>query len=192
MEKPRGDVMLATERAARVKDDLDALLSRVAAGDRGAFRTAYDATAPRLFAICLRLTRNRPLAEDVLQEAFARVWERAAQFDPARGHAWSWMVAIARNHAIDCIRGTRTFPEIDPEHADPLAAAIMETQAEMVGVLRRLDGLEDGPRRAILLAYRDGLGYEELAHVMGIPVGTAKTWVSRGLARIRRDMDTDA
>jgi RNA polymerase sigma-70 factor (ECF subfamily) len=184
--------MLATERAAAVEDDLDILLSRVAGGDRQAFRALYDATAPRLFAICLRLTRNRALAEDVLQEAFARVWERAVQFDPARGHAWTWMVAIARNHAIDCIRGARTFPELDPGHADPLAVVAIETQAEMVGVLRRLDGLEEGPRRAILLAYRDGLGYEELAHVMGIPVGTAKTWVSRGLARIRRDMDSEA
>jgi RNA polymerase sigma-70 factor (ECF subfamily) len=186
--------MLATERAAAIEDHrvLDGLLVRTASGDRAAFRSLYDQTAPRLFAICLRLGRNRALAEEFLQEGYARIWERAGQFDAARGSAWAWMIALVRNGAIDQIRAMRRdlAPETEGlEIADPLAVGGMETQVEMIGVLRCLAELDEGPRRAIILAYRDGLSYEELAGRLGIPVGTAKTWVSRGLARLRRALD---
>jgi RNA polymerase sigma-70 factor, ECF subfamily len=186
--------MLARERAAASEDHriLDGLLARTAAGDRAAFRALYDQTAPRLFAICLRLGRNRALAEEFLQEGYARIWERAAQFDAARGSAWAWMIAIVRNHAIDQLRAMRRdlAPESEGlEIPDPRATGGMETQIEMIGVLRCLAELDEGPRRAIVLAYRDGLSYEELAGRMGIPVGTAKTWVSRGLARLRRALE---
>jgi RNA polymerase sigma-70 factor (ECF subfamily) len=186
--------MLATERAAAIEDHrvLDGLLVRTAAGESAAFRALYDQTGPRLFAICLRLGRNRALAEEFLQEGYARIWERAGQFDATRGSAWAWMVAIVRNHAIDQIRAMRRdlAPESEGlEIADPIAVGGMEMHVEMIGVLRRLEEFDEGPRRAIILAYRDGLSYEELAGRMGIPVGTAKTWVSRGLTRLRRALE---
>jgi RNA polymerase sigma-70 factor (ECF subfamily) len=90
--------------SAPVEESLDALLARTASGDKLAFRALYDRTSGRLFAICLRIARNRTLAEDFLQEAFARVWERAPQFDRQRGSALAWMIALTRHHAIDVIR----------------------------------------------------------------------------------------
>ena len=82
---------------------LDVLLERTASGDKIAFRSLYDRTSGRLFAICLRIARNRTLAEDFLQEAYARVWERSTQFDRQRGSALAWMIALARHYAIDVI-----------------------------------------------------------------------------------------
>jgi RNA polymerase sigma-70 factor (ECF subfamily) len=86
------------------EESLDRLLIRTATGDQGAFRLLYERTSGRLFAICLRIARNRTLAEDFLQEAYARVWERSPQFDPQRGSALAWMIALTRHHAIDVIR----------------------------------------------------------------------------------------
>src|ERR1700752_4152046 len=92
----------AAERRA-----LDELLARTASGDRTAFRALYERTSGRMFAICLRIARNPTLAEAFLQEAYTRIWERARQFDPARGSAMAWMITVARNHAIDVIRQRR-------------------------------------------------------------------------------------
>lgn len=86
------------------EESLDSLLTRTASGDQGAFRLLYERTSGRLFAICLRIARNRTLAEDFLQEAYARVWERSPQIDPQRGGALAWMIALTRHHAIDVIR----------------------------------------------------------------------------------------
>jgi RNA polymerase sigma-70 factor (ECF subfamily) len=172
---------------------LNGLLARTAAGDHAAFRALYERTAARLFAICLRIARDRSLAEEIVQEAYVRIWERARQFDPARGSALSWMIAVARNHAIDLVRlrvrELGSPDELLAEAADPVALSDIETRIELPAVRRCLAALDEKMRHAIILAYRDGLSYAELAAVLGIPVGTAKTWVSRGLARIRDCMD---
>ena len=170
---------------------LDGLLARTAGGDRAAFRSLYDATSSRLFAICLRIVKDRAAAEDVLQEAYVRVWERARQFDPARGGAFAWMVAIARNHAIDVVRSRRrgAHEDIDLEMIDPAAHGGIEAAADLGPLGRCLARLEEGPRRAIVLAFRDGLTHEELAQTLDVRLGTVKTWVSRGVARLRLCLD---
>ena len=191
--------MLATEitQAAAASGEgsiLNALLARAATGDHAAFAALYERSAGRLFAVCLRIARDRSLAEEVVQEAYVRIWERARQFDPARGNALAWMVAVARNHALDLVRlrarELGSPDELLADAADPAALSEIETRIEMPGVRRCLAALDEKVRRAIILAYRDGLSYDELAAVMNVPVGTAKTWVSRGLARIRDCLDT--
>lgn len=186
----------ATNRAvagASAAETLETLLARTAAGDQAAFRTLYDRTSGRLFAICLRIARNRTLAEDFLQEAYARVWERSRQFDPERGNALAWMIAIARHHAIDVIRVrgrevvTPDAPEFDLP--DPAAFAGVDVRLDLPVIWRSLAELDEGPRRAILHAYLDGLSYQEISTSLGIPVGTAKTWVSRGIAKLRRSLE---
>jgi RNA polymerase sigma-70 factor (ECF subfamily) len=172
---------------------LESLLALTAGGDRAAFRSLYDRSASRLFAVCLRITRDRSLAEDVLQETYVRVWERSRQFDPRRGSALAWLITIARNHAIDVVR-RRVHEAAPPEEAmpdipDPSALGGMEAAVEGRTLQRCLAELDEGPRRAIVFAYRDGLSYEELARRLGVPVGTAKTWVSRGLTRLRQCLD---
>jgi RNA polymerase sigma-70 factor, ECF subfamily len=182
---------------ARAEDGnvLDGLLVRAATGDQAAFRALYERTASRLFAICLRLGRERALAEDLLQEGYARIWERARQFDPERGSALAWMIAVTRNHAIDVIRQRARelgAPEDSAlEIADPGALGAIEWRVELRAVKRCFGALDEGPRRAILLAYQEGLSYEELSGALGIPVGTAKTWVRRGLAKVRQCLEQE-
>ena len=171
---------------------LEALLVRAAAGDQGSFRLLYERTSGRLFAICLRIARERSLAEDFLQEAYARIWERSRQFDAARGSALAWMIAITRNHAIDVIRVRQREVALPDESALEIAdpkSGEAETRLDYGAACRCLASLEEGPRRAILLAYRDGLSYKELAVVLGAPIGTVKTWVHRGIASLRNRLD---
>ena len=182
--------------SARAEESLDALLARTASGDQTAFRALYDRTSGRLFAICLRIARNRTLAEDFLQEAYARVWERSPQFDPQRGSALAWMIALTRNHAIDVIRTRgREVLSVDGtefEVPDQPALAPAEARLDYPAISRALAELDEGPRRAIMHAYLDGMSYQEIGAALGIPIGTAKTWVSRGIAKLRRSLDGGA
>ncbi|MGZ8323372.1 MAG: sigma-70 family RNA polymerase sigma factor [Rhodoplanes sp.] len=182
--------------SARAEESLDALLARTASGDQTAFRALYDRTSGRLFAICLRIARNRTLAEDFLQEAYARVWERSPQFDPQRGSALAWMIALTRNHAIDVIRTRgREVLSVDGtefEVPDQPALAPAEARLDYPAITRALAELDEGPRRAIMHAYLDGMSYQEIGAALGIPIGTAKTWVSRGIAKLRRSLDGGA
>jgi RNA polymerase sigma-70 factor (ECF subfamily) len=181
--------------SAPVEESLDALLARTASGDKLAFRALYDRTSGRLFAICLRIARNRTLAEDFLQEAFARVWERAPQFDRQRGSALAWMIALTRHHAIDVIRmrGREVLSADGAEFElpDQSTLAPAEARLDLPAIAWALAELDDGPRRAILHAYLDGMSYQEIGAALGIPIGTAKTWVSRGIARLRPSLDGD-
>ncbi|MGZ8324581.1 MAG: sigma-70 family RNA polymerase sigma factor [Rhodoplanes sp.] len=182
--------------SARAEESLNALLARTASGDQTAFRALYDRTSGRLFAICLRIARNRTLAEDFLQEAYARVWERSPQFDPQRGSALAWMIALTRNHAIDVIRTRgREVLSVDGtefEVPDQPALAPAEARLDYPAITRALAELDEGPRRAIMHAYLDGMSYQEIGAALGIPIGTAKTWVSRGIAKLRRSLDGGA
>ena len=182
--------------SARAEESLDALLARIASGDQNAFRALYDRTSGRLFAICLRIARNRTLAEDFLQEAYARVWERSPQFDPQRGSALAWTIALTRNHAIDVIRTRgREVLSVDGtefEVPDQPALAPAEARLDYPAITRALAELDEGPRRAIMHAYLDGMSYQEIGAALGIPIGTAKTWVSRGIAKLRRSLDGGA
>jgi RNA polymerase sigma-70 factor (ECF subfamily) len=177
-------------------ESLDALLERTASGDKIAFRSLYDRTSGKLFAICLRIARNRTLAEDSLQEAYARVWERSAQFDRKRGSALAWMIALTRHYAIDVIRtrGREVLSADGTEFELPDQPALAPTEARLdfPAISRALAELDDGPRRAIMHAYLDGMSYQEIGTALGIPIGTAKTWVSRGIAKLRRNLEGDA
>jgi RNA polymerase sigma-70 factor (ECF subfamily) len=171
--------MLATHfrqaSAMAGEDLLAALLARTAAGDEKAFRALYDRSAPRLFAVILRIVRERGAAETVLQQAYARIFARACEFDPAHD-ALAWMVAMARLEAIAAARtGPRELsfaPAGDFGNPPPCFAQIAEPA-----------------RRALLLAYREGLSYEELGAVFGVPTATARAWVCDALARMRQNLD---
>lgn len=171
---------------------LDELLAAVARGDRRAFARLYDHAAPKLFTLALRLMRNRAAAEEILQEAFVRVWARAGDFDPDKGAALGWMVTILRNAALDRLRHERPAMALDeapdieavPDPgADPLSATM--SNAEARALRHCLDQLEPAPRRAILLAYWHGLSHEELAGRLDAPLGTVKSWIRRGMVRLK-------
>lgn len=171
--------------------DAGPLLQRIAAGERAALSLLYDAISMKLLGLAVRILGDRQDAEDVVQDVFVTVWRKAAEYDPARASGEAWLVAITRNRAIDRLRARGRAPGA-PEaelaaHPDPGArtdsGADLADTARTVG--RALAALE--PRHAAVIrgAYLEGLGYEELARREGVPVGTIKTWVFRGLKRMR-------
>src|SRR5262249_50734000 len=161
--------VVSRSRDARALEDL---LARTAAADEAAFRALYDRTSGRLFAVCLRIARHRRLAEELLHETYVRIWMRASEFDAVHGGALAWMIAIARNHALDVIRlrmrEDRPPDELTLEASDRAALAAIEAKFELSALGRCLGELADGDRHAILLAYRDGLSYEQLAVLLTV------------------------
>jgi RNA polymerase sigma-70 factor (ECF subfamily) len=172
------------------------LIGAVALGDQAAYRRLYDATAPKLFAIALRILREEGRAEDVLQDSFVNVWNGAAGYNASLSAPMTWMVTIVRNRALDYIRRTdRRAVELDDDleavlESDQPSPAELASQGQDAAALQRcLKRLEAGQRQAIAFAYFQGLTHSELAATMSIPIGTVKTWIRRGLEKMRRCLD---
>jgi len=170
-------------------------LVRTGEEDRAAFRDVYRLTSAKLFGICLRICGERQAAEDVLHEVYLTVWKRAGAFEPGRASPISWLATIARNRAIDWRRaqGVRVAAPIDDAlpiaDSAPLASETMET-AETAHQLREcLDDLEDQQRNAIRTAFFDGVTYAELAERASVPLGTMKSWVRRGLIKLKECLE---
>ena len=170
--------------------DLPALLAAAGAGDRRAFKVLYDATSQRLFSIAMAILKRRDLAEDVLQEAYVRVWTQARQFDPQRGPALAWLSRIVRNLAIDRIRRERGAHDDIADHADSLCAPPAPL-ADRVDLSRGLARLRADQRNILRLAFVQGYTHEELVERLGVPLGTAKSRVRRGLEQLRTYFDHD-
>ena len=138
----------------------------------------------------MRVLRSEPDAEDVLQEVFVRVWTRAGQYDPARAGAMSWLAGIARNAAIDRIRrrkpgGVPIDAANDVADDAPTAFDLIELAEDGRRLGGCLDELDEKPRAMIRAAFFDGLSYPELAERESVPLGTMKSWIRRGLMRLK-------
>jgi RNA polymerase sigma-70 factor (ECF subfamily) len=177
-------------------EDLALLLTRCAAGDRAALQAFYRQTSAVVFARILRLVRDRALAEEVLQETYLSVWRHAGRYDRNSGAPMTWVTSIARYRALDVIQ--RRHPVLSLEEsgvvdttadsaASPLDAAV--ASAERRALMACLDELEAEARRSIELAYWHGLSYAEVAEVTKRPEGTVKSWIRRGLQRLRRCLE---
>lgn len=174
------------------REALAEALARVAGGDRGALHFLYRQTSAKLFGVCLRILDNRSEAEDVLQEAYLTIWQKAGSFDPERASPVTWLAAIARNKAIDR-RRQRSARQADPlgeeaeEVADPApsAAARLETADERRLLSECMGALDERQASAIRTAFFEGTTYAELALRQGVPAGTMKSWIRRGLLRLR-------
>jgi RNA polymerase sigma-70 factor (ECF subfamily) len=171
--------------------DLSILLARVAQRDRAAFAEVYRATSAKLYGIILRILHRRDVADEVLQEVYVKIWDRAADFDPGMASPITWMATIARNRALDEIRRKR--PESIEDHPELLDTPSNEHSA-LTNVMRGEDGkrltdclnrLEEARRQMVVLAYCDGLSRDELAEKYGQPVNTIKTWLRRSLAQLK-------
>jgi RNA polymerase sigma-70 factor (ECF subfamily) len=184
-----------TARAARAA--LTSALVQTGTEDRAAFRTLYQLTSAKLFGICLRICGERQAAEDVLHDVYITVWRRAAGFDPGRGHPFAWLAAIARNRSIDWRRANAGRVPVPLDEVPLRDPAILAEQgmidAETIHRLGAcLDGLEERQRHAIRAAFFGGIVYAELAAQLSTPLGTVKSWIRRGLARLRDCLDADA
>jgi RNA polymerase sigma-70 factor, ECF subfamily len=162
---------------------------RTAARDEGsaeAFRRLYELSAAALLGAALRVLGRRELAEEALHDAFTRIWHSAAGFDPLAARPIAWMVAIARNRALD-LRASHAVSNTDPlEDVDSVMGDSDTRDPVEIRRLRDCLGRLEAPQRqAIVLAYDRGLSHSELAAHLGKPLGTVKAWVRRGLASLR-------
>jgi len=169
-----------------------AALGRIPDGDRAALQTVYRLTSAKLFGVCLRILGERGEAEDVLQEVYVTVWRKAADFDASRASPMTWLIAIARNRAIDRLRSTRQSRNMDPidaatEIADATAGAdsAIESVQEHARLHSCLDGLASHERAALRGAFFDGNTYEDLAARMKVPLGTMKSWIRRAMIKLK-------
>ncbi|MBV8971547.1 MAG: sigma-70 family RNA polymerase sigma factor [Sphingomonadaceae bacterium] len=170
------------------------MLAAIGAGERAALKQLYTATSAKLFGVILRILHERNEAEDVLQEVYITVWRKAAEFDASRASPITWMVTIARNRAIDRLRarGTRPTTTLDqaadvPEPA-PSAEAMLAQSDDARRVAAALDRLDPRHAAVIRSAFYDGVTYEAIAERESVPVGTLKSWVRRGLIRMRSEL----
>ena len=170
---------------------LAALLSRSALGDRVAFADLYAATRSKLFAVSLRIVRERPLAEEVLQDSFVNIWNHAADYAQAKSAPSTWLTAIVRNRSLDVLRKPREESDVDEsltaslvdEGASPQREA--EVRAEAHTLRECLQELDPEQRQSIALAFYHGMSHSELADHLRRPLGTVKTHIRRGLLRLR-------
>ena len=169
--------------------DINELLAKIALGDRLAFRSLYAQAGPRLFAVCLRMMRNRDEAEDVMQEAFVRIWEKSHLYDPAKGAALAWAATLTRNCCLDRLRKPgRDHQPFDDELIDELDRHVVNLDyggAEAHDLKRCLSALRKDYRNAVILAYMNGLTHQELSEQLDKPLGTIKSWVRRGLDQLK-------
>ncbi|MGF9565557.1 sigma-70 family RNA polymerase sigma factor [Neorhizobium sp. JUb45] len=176
--------------------DLETALLACARGDRNGLRLIFDLEGGRLVAVAQRILRRRELAEEVVQEAFIRIWTHAHQFAPGRGSARGWIYAVVRNRALNMLRDGRREDLVSDERLETLQDA--EQMDEIMSAWHRLDrdsrlkeclgALEEMRRRGILMAYVGGYTHGEIAGRLKLPLGTAKSWIRRGLLSLRECM----
>jgi RNA polymerase sigma-70 factor (ECF subfamily) len=171
---------------------LDELLRRASRGDEGAFAEWYDATSARAYGLAVRVLRDRAQAEEVTQEAYLDCWRYAARFDPRKGSAVAWLLTVVHRKAVDRVRAAEASTrrdtaygqrEISVEHDETAEAATASLEATRVR--SALSGLTVKQREAVQLAFLGGYTHTEVAAMLELPIGTAKTRIRDGLIRLR-------
>jgi RNA polymerase sigma-70 factor (ECF subfamily) len=172
--------------------DLAALLQASARGDQAAFADLYDATSSRVYGLVLRVVRDPAQSEEVTQEAFLDIWRSSARFDRGAGTPMSWMLTIAHRKAVDRVRSAQASSDREDQYGAHSQERSFDATAEEVErsldaqrVRRALDSLTATQRGAVELAYLGGYTHTEVASLLGVPLGTAKTRIRDGLIRLR-------
>ena len=184
-----GDESLPT---AAMGPDLAALLTRAARGDEAAFAALYDATSTRVHGLVVRVVRDRAQSEEVTQDAYLDIWRHCTRFDSTKGSALSWMLTIAHRKAVDRIRSVEaskarevTYETTTAEREHDSTLEQVEVRLDQQRVRRALASLTDTQRGAVELAYLGGHTHTEVAVLLDVPLGTAKTRIRDGLIRLR-------
>lgn len=180
-------------------DPLVPLLAATAAKDQRAFRQLYASTSSHLYGLLIRMLRRRDWAEEALQDCYLKIWQRAETYEPQKGAPLAWLMTVARYRALDLLRVKRPEVEMPEEGEEPPFS--MEdarespedraVESEGLGRLENcMNGLQDEQRQSVLLAYYEGYTHQELAAQLKAPLGTVKSWVRRGLARLRECLES--
>ncbi|HEY2864051.1 MAG TPA: sigma-70 family RNA polymerase sigma factor [Casimicrobiaceae bacterium] len=181
------------ERSARLME----LLARTALADQSAFEQLYRATSSHLYGVALRILRESAAAEEVLQESFVNVWHHAGSYVAAKSQPLTWLTSIVRNRCLDRLRkrDVETVSIDDEEHAmtiadrSPTPLELLLSGADASAVRQCVEALDAGQKQAIALAFYQGLSHSELARHLKQPLGTVKSWVRRGLERLKACLD---
>lgn len=172
---------------------LESLVQGCARGSEAALAELYKLSAPQLFALAVRMLRRTDWAEEVMQECYINIWQNAGRYSSEQSQVMTWMSRIVRNRCIDWLRR----PDIEVPDPDgmileawadeaPGPLGRLEASDEGKRIARCLAELEEKPRRAIALSFFDDLSQSEIAQRMGSPVGTVKSWLRRGMERLKR------
>ena len=199
MTAPRPLRDASSDPASDEPGRLARLLQSSARGDESAFAELYDATSRRLHGLVLRVIRDPAQAEEVTQEVYVEVWRQSARFDPAVGSALSWMMTIAHRRAVDRVRSAEASSrrdtvyeqrQVEVDHDQTAETATANIEARRVrSALATLTGAQRG---ALELAYFGGYTHTEVAAMLGLPLGTAKTRIRDGLIRLRDTLGVEA
>ncbi|MHC8296622.1 sigma-70 family RNA polymerase sigma factor [Pseudomonas sp. LB3P58] len=176
-------------------DQLRQLLAQCSLGDRRAFETLYRSVGPRLHGVALRFMGRPDLAEEVLQESFVRIWNNASRYEAHLSTPLTWMINITRHQAIDQLRKHRDRPLSDLEEQalvdeSPSAHEQLSSAREANALNRCLESLDGMQRQSITVAYFQGLSCSELAEHLAAPLGSVKSWIRRGMERLRRCLES--
>lgn len=194
-DDPQQNAKDPSERA----DPIAELLARVARRDRAAFDALYTRSSTKLFGVALRILKDRAESEEALQEIYVKVWRGAGRYSPANGAGMSWLIAIARNHAIDRLRARRSANAAEAaEAAENAAFSLIEgpktpeelaiQHSERERLERSLAELDPLHARLIRGAYLDGMSYQQLAEEADAPINTVRTWLRRSLHKLRKHL----
>jgi RNA polymerase sigma-70 factor (ECF subfamily) len=209
MSKPSTSRSAAATDWSAANVELSQLLSRTALGDRAAFARLYERSSSQLFAVVLRIQRDRAQAEELLQEIYVAVWKAAGSFDVARAQPMTWLASIARNRAIDSLRRAGAQPQTvsgeaqddEGEHDghdgllaqmpsdDPGPLELLEQASARRDLQQCMQRLSAAQRQSVAMAFFDGLSHGEVAQQLRQPLGTVKSWVRRGLQSLKDCLD---
>ena len=172
------------------RSEIEAMIDRVALGDRRAFSALYEATSAKLFGVSLRILGNRAEAEDAVQEVYVKIWRASSAYQANGLSPMTWLITIARNHAIDRLRGRRiqaagldAANQIADPHPGPEAHAVALSEMGRIGAC--LSELQADKADAVRRAYLEGDTYKDLARRYDVPLNTVRTWLRRSLIALR-------
>jgi len=196
-DRPPDGQVIGTQRMVdtRSNDSLANQLEAIGRGEVASLRDLYAATSSRLFVVCLSVVKNREAAEDVLQEVYLKVWNRAAGFDRSRGSAWPWLTTIARNASIDWARsrsrrhldGVQYLITREEDREAPVDEQLAHAQ-QGKRALREMAQLDQEAAQCVQAAFVEGLSYSQVAEREGLPLGTVKSRIRRALRLMRGRM----
>jgi len=189
---------IVRDEADIARENLRAAMVRLADGDSEALEEIYAATRVKLYGICLRILGDTKEAEDALQDVYVNLWQRADRYDPTRASPISWLATFARNRAVDRLRvgrvrgGAVGIEEAAPlPDETPLAEDMLMDAERAARVHTCLETLDDNAATHIRAAFFEGYTYAQLAERAGVPLGTMKSWIRRGLIRLRECLEAD-
>jgi RNA polymerase sigma-70 factor, ECF subfamily len=191
--------MTSSDSSLRSNDPLRLLLAACAQADKSALADLYRLTSPKLFSLLLRILKRQDWAEETLQEGFINIWRHAGEYDPQKGSPFTWMASIVRHRALDLLRRTKRETILGSERDEGIQGPVDENPSPLENLVhsreasalkRCLEELQEEQRRSIVSAYYQGLTHEELADRMKKPLGTVKTWIRRGLERLRKCLES--